>query len=128
MYIFILLVCILFLLTWEVKFTKKDVSEIFGVENRTLKKWVHWFCPKAYSAKWKNRRKLSASEFLRLLLFFDRFELAGSMNKEEIATKCESDTKTLRGEVLSKLAKLGLTKESYDNLSVFPPFMSARLV
>lgn len=117
-----------FLLRWEAKFTKQDLKEIYGVDHRTMKKWVHHLCPAFLVKGWDDpRKKMTALEFHALLFIFGDPEDTPVMKKGDIAGKCDSNTRTLKGVVMKNLEKLGLTEEAYK-MTFFPPFMGARLV
>lgn len=109
---------------------KKSIADYYGIDKRPMKKWIQYFCPPHLYELWTNNkiRQLTGLEFEEILNYLGDPDETPVMNKDQIAEACESDTKTLRREILSKLEKLGLSKEAYDNLSVFPPFMIARLV
>ena len=122
----ILCFCLCFLI--NLKWTKQEIAEYYGVSRKTLGKWIKYCSPEIDYNKWKAMRKVS---MIDLMLTFDQLGCPIEnriMTKGEIVKQCETYYHTLRENVVLNFQKLGLSKESYSNLDVFPPKLSLKVL
>lgn len=113
------------------KIQKEDLLTSYGVNKKTLAKWVQYFCdPKILSLEtYHKKRRLTLEESLHLIsclgIKSDEMDVRGKVG---IADIVDSDTDTLRRWVIENGHSIGLSIDAYNALNVFPPLIAYNLL
>ncbi|NUN99953.1 MAG: hypothetical protein HUU01_04985 [Saprospiraceae bacterium] len=108
---------------------------MYGVNVRTLKKWLVYFHPegKLFLSNFNQKRKFDlfeASLVISSLGLPEAFEDFGghpSLSKKQIVNEGEGNYRTLRESIIVHNEKWKISVEAYNAMSVFPPAASAQL-
>lgn len=106
---------------------KGHLIRAYGVDKKTFFKWLEYFAPKFQDFKRKRKLSWEEQDYLYTVLGSPDENL-GAMSKQEIALHCGSDIKVLRDNILLNPKAYGLTKESYNSLTKFPPTICKRII
>lgn len=128
MWFFLCLFFILLCFAYNVKLTKQEIAEYYGVSKKTLGKWVEFCCPKIVSAKWEKIRKLNILEATIVLGSLGTREDYEVLTKGEILQKCETYYHTVRQNIALNVSKLGIDENAYSSMDKFPPKLSHKIV
>lgn len=128
MFLFLLLLIILVSLRWNIKWTKQDIADDYGICRKTLGKWVR-YCSQSFNyEKWKKVRKLDVLEVLVIFYEFGFPEDYEPLTKGKIIQKCETYYHTVRENIALNFEKLGINEMAYSKLDIFPPKLSLKMV
>ena len=122
--LFVFFLCIIH----NVKWSKQDIADSYGICRKTLNKWVKYSCPNIDNSYWLSKRKLNVLEMLSVSYQLGCPRQQKPLTKGAILKKCETLYKTVRENVALNLVKIGLTQTAYKNMDVFPPRISIRIV
>jgi hypothetical protein len=115
----------------EVQIEKRVLYEMYGIDKKTLAKWINIFCCK-YDFQfeyYKNKRKLPKSEFDEIVAILgEPCAETPVMNKKQIVTLTEASYESLRDCIIKYPQKMGISIEVYDSLSRFPPSISKHII
>jgi hypothetical protein len=115
----------------EVQIEKRVLYKMYGIDKKTLAKWINIFCCK-YDFQfeyYKNKRKLPKSEFDEIVAILgEPSDEMPVMNKKQIITITEGSYESLRGCVIKHPEKIGISIKDFDSLSMFPPSISKKIV
>jgi hypothetical protein len=115
----------------EVQVEKRVLYEMYGIDKKTLAKWIHLFCCK-YDFQfeyYKNKRKLPKSEFDEIVAILgEPCAETPVMHKKQIVTLTEASYESLRDCIIKYPQKMGISIEVYDSLSRFPPSISKQII
>jgi hypothetical protein len=128
--VFVLIVILIFVVVFGYflrKVTKEDLANYYNVTRPTLQKWMWYFPTTIPFDEWKTRRKFTGFEAAGIKNVWG-FDASMVLNKNQIAERAESNYKTLGENVKKNLTKIGLTEEAWEKLSVFPPFITERIL
>lgn len=128
MFFFLFLLIVLFCFYLNIKWTKQDIANYYGICRKTLGKWVKYCSPRIDYEKWKKLRKLNVLDILILFHEFGYPEDYKPLTKGEILKKCETYYHTIRENIALNFEKLGINKKVYSSLDVFPPNLSFKMV
>lgn len=108
---------------------KSDLCRLYGVDKKTLNKWVAHFCPAIDTQDFKRRRKISPEMFHRIVQTLGEPDGgANVLRKNQIIVASESSYPVVRQFVRMFPEKCSFTLEVYDKLSAFPPLIARSLL
>jgi heme/copper-type cytochrome/quinol oxidase subunit 2 len=113
------------------KVQKEEILKSYGVNKRTLGKWVMLFCdPSVLSYETYNkRRRLTGEEYFYLLSRLGlNTDETPVMTKVEIAGATNNHTNTLRNWVIQNIHEFDFPIETYDALNIFPPLIAHQIL
>ncbi|WP_157974380.1 hypothetical protein [Lewinella sp. IMCC34183] len=108
--------------------TKEQIARWYGVRRPTLSKWIDLFTPAEKFPDWARRKKLRGREVLMIFRHLGSPLAGKSLKRGEIAERTFSNTGVLRNEVERKAETLGFDIDTYNQVTVYPPAISQRIV
>lgn len=119
---------VLFLMSLDLKWSKQEIADAYGISKKTLKKWVVHYCPGFFLKHWSHVRKLNIISLLVLTFYLGAAEKENVFSKKALLSECETDYVTLRGCVELNLDKLNFKEDTYCSMDIFPPKVSIQIM
>ena len=112
------------------KKNKSEIAAYYGVDNKTLNKWIKYFAAKIFPDYdiYLKRRKLSYLEYRRLIEILGDPVSNPVLSKREIITQAEGSYRSLRESVQKFPSHFGLSIEAFSSLRKFPPNLGKQIL
>ncbi len=126
-----ILAMVLFFAVPKIKLPKQALVKRYGVDKKTLNKWIELFCHDLIPDfdAYKRKRTVSLLDYLSLTARLGDPKAHPILTKKEIITRAEGSYYTLRGCVENYTDQYGLPSvEAYLSVKKFPPNVGRKLL
>ncbi len=110
----------------HLRITKKEIAEYYGVEKRTLDKWIENIPSNLNHAKYKSARILSHYNFWEIQQALGYVEDQKPLYKNTLKTICETNYRAMRDSIKEEYC--GISRAIYIKMNVFPPLVAGRIL
>ena len=133
-YLFLFILVIYYLVSVEqwkslpTKISRTKLYELYRVDGRTFKKWIHFFLP-TFEEVFQTKQKIHILDTLLITFTLGLpNEEAPVLSKGMIIQKGEGSYRSLRQSIEQNNHLWPIEKEAFKQLSVFPPLVSQMLL